>query len=228
MSVPVGSARDLVIADLVRAILATDPAGERHTRVCVDGITASGKTTLANEVGATLARHGRPVLRITMDGYHHPRAHRYRQGRRSADGYYEDAYDLDALRVLVLEPLGRGETRVRTAIIDLAADVPVTDAWADLPRGGVLLVDGTFLQRDEVAVHWDLRICIAPAFAEARERGVARDAALLGGVDAARAAFDDRYHAACRRYLAEVDPVARCDVLVDNGDPANPVILRTR
>lgn len=226
MSVPVGSARDLVIADLTAAILAVDPAAERRTRVCVDGITAAGKTTLADEVGAAVATEGRPVLRISMDGFHHPRAHRYRQGRGSADGYYEDAYDLDALRALVLEPLGRGEARVRTAVIDLAADTPVSDAWAELPRGGVLVVDGTFLERDEVVDHWDLRICIEPAFAAARAQGAARDAELLGGVDAAQRAFDDRYHRACRRYLAEVDPVARCDVLVDNADPTRPAILR--
>ena len=228
MSVPVGSTRDLVIADLVATILAVDPAGEHRTRVCVDGITAAGKTTLASELGGALEARGRSVLRITMDGFHHSRAHRYRQGRGSAAGYYVDAYDLDALRSLVLEPLGCGETRVRTAIIDLATDTPVTDAWADLPRGGVLIVDGTFLQRGELVDAWDLRICIAPAFAVARERGAARDAELLGGVDAARAAFDARYHAACRRYIAEVDPESRCDVLVDNADPTNPAILRTR
>lgn len=228
MSVPVGSARDLVITELVATILTIDPAGERRTRVCVDGITASGKTTLADELGTAIAARGRPAVRISMDGFHHPRAHRYRQGRGSADGYYEDAYDLDALRALVLEPLGRGEARVSTAIIDLAADTPLTGAWVEVPPGGVLIVDGTFLERDEVVDHWDLRILLAPAFEVARERGAARDAALLGGIDAARAAFDDRYHAACRRYLAEVDPEARCDVLVDNAEPANPAILRTR
>lgn len=221
----VGSARDLVIAELAAAILAVDPDGIGSTRVCVDGITASGKTTLADAIGAAVAACGRPVLRVSMDGFHHPRAHRYRQGRDSAAGYYEDAYDLDALRTLVLDPIGRGERRVRTAVIDLATDAPVTDAWAELDPGGVLLVDGTFLERDEVVDHWDLRILIAPAFAVARERGAARDAELLGGVEAARAAFDARYHAACRRYLAEVDPVARCDVLVDNADPADPVIV---
>lgn len=60
-------------------------------RVAVDGITASGKSTCADEIAAAVSIAGRPVARVSMDGYHHRRAHRHRQGRLSADGYYEDA-----------------------------------------------------------------------------------------------------------------------------------------
>ncbi|HEX4394916.1 MAG TPA: hypothetical protein VH084_25745, partial [Mycobacterium sp.] len=65
-------------------------------RVAIDGITASGKTTLGNELTAAITERG-PVIRIPMDDFHHRRAHRYRQGKDSARGYYEDAYDFDTL-----------------------------------------------------------------------------------------------------------------------------------
>lgn len=56
-------------------------------RVAVDGITAAGKTTLANELAAAVTEHGRSASRLSMDGFHHRRAHRHRRGRDSADGY---------------------------------------------------------------------------------------------------------------------------------------------
>jgi hypothetical protein len=32
---------------------------------------------------------GRPTIHLTLDGYHHPRDHRYQKGKLSAEGYYE-------------------------------------------------------------------------------------------------------------------------------------------
>jgi uridine kinase len=162
-----------------------------------------------------------------MDGFHHPAATRHRQGRRSAAGYYEDAYDLAALRSQVLDPLGPGGDRTyRTAVLDLARDEPVRSSPVTAPRDLVLVVDGSFLQRPEVVDGWDLVIFLRCPFAAAEERGVRRDADRLGGADGARALFRQRYHAAQHRYLAEVDPEARADVVLDHTDPAEPVIVR--
>ncbi len=41
--------------------------------------------------------------------------------------------------------------------------------------------------------------------------------ALFGGREQTRTAYLTRYHAACRRYLAEVRPVESADVVVDNN-----------
>jgi uridine kinase len=95
----------LVLGGLAESLI--ERRGEHPLRVAVDGITASGKTTLADELAAALTQRGIPVIRIRMDDFHHRRAHRYRQGKDSARGYYEDAYDFDALWQRVLTPLGR-------------------------------------------------------------------------------------------------------------------------
>ena len=47
------------------------------TRVAVDGRTASGKTTLADEIGADLRAIGRNVIRTSVDGFHRPKVDRY-------------------------------------------------------------------------------------------------------------------------------------------------------
>jgi uridine kinase len=196
-------------------------------RVGVDGITSSGKTTLAGELAGLVGASGRTVRRVSMDGFHHPRAHRHRQGRMSADGYYEDAYDLRAARRDLLGPLGPGgDRRYRYQIIDLATDAAVAGAWATAGPADVLIVDGSFLQRPELRDGWDEVVFLDVSFDVARARGVARDAASLGGHDAAVAAFEQRYHAAGRRYLAEVDPLAQATIVIDNNDLQEPVLRR--
>ncbi|MGN6694608.1 MAG: hypothetical protein ACTHN0_10565 [Aquihabitans sp.] len=198
---------------------------DRPRRIAVDGITGSGKTTFAGELADELQRRGLPVIRVTMDGFHNPRAIRYRQGRGSADGYYDDAYDFDSVRRALLDPLGPdGDRRYRTAVIDLAADLPVDDPPVEAPRDAVLVVDGSFLQKPALRAAWDHVVFLDASFEAAAARGIDRDAELLGGRDAAAAAFTNRYHAAQRRYLAEHHPADQADTVIAHDEPAHPSI----
>lgn len=193
-------------------------------RVAVDGITASGKTTLARELTAAVVARGRSAAHLSMDGFHNPRAVRHRQGRDSADGYYLDAYDFAGFSRLVLEPLGPGgDLRYRERIIDLRSDTLLDEPPVTAPDDLVLVVDGSFLQRE---LEWDEVVFVDTPFSVARERGTRRDAELLGGLEQAERAFDQRYHAASRRYLNEIGPADRASVVVANEDVANPVLLR--
>lgn len=55
-------------------------------RVGIDGIDGAGKTTIADELVAPIERHGRSVIRASVDGFPNPRAIRHRRGRHSPDG----------------------------------------------------------------------------------------------------------------------------------------------
>ncbi|SNS66797.1 hypothetical protein [Rhodococcoides kyotonense] len=210
-------ARAQIIGRIAQHVCALDLS--HATRVAVDGITASGKSTLAQELTVAIRTRDRPAVHLTMDGFHHPRARRYRQGRQSADGYYEDAYDFQSLIDRVLVPLGpAGSSEYTSAIIDLASDVPVDNPPSSVAAGTVLVVDGTFLQRAPTNTHWDITIFVDTDFEVARARGVARDAERLGGPSKAAQAFDVRYHAACRRYVDEVSPKESATFVFDNND----------
>jgi hypothetical protein len=161
-----------------------------------------------------------------MDGFHHPRAHRHRQGRVSGIGYYQDAYDLESLAHMVLVPLGAGgDLRYRPRIIDLERD-EIIEEWATAPRDSVLIVDGTFLQRDELAGLWDEVVYLDTGFEVARARGIQRDAARLGSDEAAGHLFDQRYHIACRMYVEEIGPLDRSTIVITNDDIDRPVLRR--
>ena len=128
----------------------------RPVRVGIDGYCGAGKTTLARWLVAELERSGRPALHVDSDGFHHARERRYRQGRDSARGYYEDAYDLDALAERVLRPLGPGGDRVvATAVHDLATDEVLTDHTATVPQDAVVVFAATFVQRGALRGLWD-------------------------------------------------------------------------
>jgi uridine kinase len=131
-------------------------------RVAVDGRTASGKTTLSDEIAALVRGKGRPVIRTSIDGFHRPKAERYARGRLSADGYYFDARDLPAIRAMLLDPLGPNGNRLyRTASFDLDNDRPIEQTPQLAPADAVLIVDGTFLQRPELRDGWDVTIFVA-------------------------------------------------------------------
>lgn len=199
------------------------PVLSHPTRVAVDGVSAAGKSTLAAELVEAVAAGGRPAVHLSMDGYHHPRARRYRQGRGSPAGYYDDAFDYAAFAEHVLIPLGpSGDRRYRARIRDLATDEPVEEPPLEAPADSVVVVDGSFLQRPELFEHWDHRIFVDTSLAVARARGLARDAEQLGGRAEAERLYGVRYHAAARIYFEAVQPRERATLVVHNDDLASP------
>lgn len=194
------------------------------TRVAIDGVSASGKSTFARQLAETVERLGRPAIHLTMDDFHNRRVDRYRRGRMSAAGYYDDAYDFAALVSQVLLPLGpHGDGLYRTGVLDLHRDEPIEEAPRCAPADAILLVDGSFLQRPEVRDFWDVCVFVHADFPVALRRAIARDADSLGGPEATRAAYEQRYHAAGHLYVERVRPQHRATFVVDNNDLAHPV-----
>ena len=216
--------RAALLVHLADRLASRDPG--HPLRVGIDGVCGSGKTTFARELAAALTASGRTAIDIDSDGFHHRRSVRYRQGRGSARGYFEDAYDLDSLRELVLRPLGPGGTlRYAEHVHDLATD-EVAPRFATAPEDAVVLFGATFIQRGALRDEWDEVLWLDVPEETATARGVARDAEALGGADAAAEAYASRYMAACRIYLGEEDPRARASIVVDHTDPMDPRIVR--
>ena len=191
-------------------------------RVGVDGVCGSGKTTFAGALVEQLAATGRQVIRLESEGFHHVRATRYRQGKESPRGYYEDAFDFESLRLLALEPLGPGGSlRYAWHVHDLETD-EVLPKRADAAQDAIVVFDATFIQRDRLRESWDEVIFLDVPRNRAVDRGVARDTERMGGEQAARDAYEARYMAACDIYLAEQAPRTKASIVVDNEDPLLP------
>ncbi|HEV7306469.1 uridylate kinase [Ensifer sp.] len=195
----------------------------RPIRVAIDGRTASGKTTLADELSEILVASGREAIRTSIDGFHRPKAERYARGRNSPEGYYYDARDLPAINALLLEPLGPDGSRAyRTASFDLLNDEPIDEEAKMASADAILIVDGTFLQRPELSGNWDLAIFVETTEAVCERRGVERDAQLLGGMDAARQLYATRYQPAYSLYERICAPSLNADAVFNNDDFDRP------
>jgi hypothetical protein len=68
-------------------------------------------------------------------------------------------------------------------------------------------------------------VYVDTSFAAARERGITRDAAQLGGVAQAGDLYDSRYHAAARLYLDEVHPAEQASIHLNNDNLDTPGLL---
>ena len=197
---------------------------DRPQLVAVDGMSCIGKTTLVGELAPVLEGAGRPLLQVSYDDFHHPRAVRHRRDRMSAEGYLLDAFDAAALRERVIEPLAAGGSLIRTASFDLAADEAVDPEPVAVPCDAVVLVEGTFLLASEVGADWDLSVLLVGDSAAVLERGLVRDSD-LGTPEQVRELYLRRYLGAWSLYEERSEPWPRAHVVVDLTDPLSPRVL---
>jgi uridine kinase len=197
----------------------------RPLRVSIDGRCASGKTTLADEVAALVPSRAPSleILRPSVDGFHHPREHRYRQGELSARGYYEDAFDYAAVIECLLAPLSREKFPVpcRQVSHDVRTDMPDDAPPVLVGTNAVLLFDGVFLGRQELDPYWDLRILVDVDAETSIARAILRDADTSGDPRELERKYRLRYEPAWQIYLENDRPESKTDV---NEDLANPTV----
>lgn len=213
--------RQLVLVDLLALLLAVQP-GQRAV-VAIDGVDGSGKSRLAAELAA-LAPHvaGREVRTVSMDGFHHPRAVRHARGS-GPESFYEDSYDYDAFRASVLYPFRAGEDYV-PAVHDVRTDQPVDpDPVASAPDA-LLLVDGVFLRRPELAGSWDATLMLFVPLAVSVPRGNARFPDRAPGWEDPAHPANARYVGGQKLYLqqARLHPPTW---ILDNTDLQRPALI---
>ena len=209
------------LASAIAAVCVSHP-----TRVAIDGVDGVGKTRLADELVAPLAAMGREVIRASVDGFHQPRATRYQRGRDSAEGYFLDSFDYSAVTRELLNPLGPGGSRrCRTAVFDHRTDRSVDVGHQTAAENAILLMDGVFLQRPELAGSWDFRIWVEAPFGVTVPRAVIRDAQGPLEPGAVRALYERRYVPGQIMYLTQCGPRESAHVVVNNADLEHPELL---
>ncbi len=215
---------------LSRIASAIAQVNRSHTvRVAIDGVDGAGKTTLADELTPLLVNMGRPVIRASVDGFHHPQAIRYRRGRLSPEGFFHDSYDRDALTAKLLEPLGPdGDGRYTNAVFDWRTDRRVHRPEQHAPENAILLLDGIFLQRDDLRSHWDVVIFVDVTFEASWQRNWERYRREHGAEERemVREHFDRRYMPGQKLYLSTCHPKSRAHIVLDNNDLDCPMLTK--
>jgi uridine kinase len=188
----------------------------------IDGVDGAGKTTFADELAVVLRSAHRAIIRAGTDGFHNPRAVRYRRGRGSPEGYFEDSYDYAGLEAALLHPLSPGGSgRYRTAIFDHRTDAAAVTPVLQASPDAILVFDGIFLHRPELREHWDFSVYLKTDFAVSVARCAERDGASPNPADAT----NHRYVEGQRLYLRSCSPWARASLVIDNNDLAAPILV---
>jgi uridine kinase len=218
---PLSAARTQLIGGVGDRICRLSPG---RLRVAIDGFTAAGKTSFGHELAAAIRQRGRSTLRASLDDFKNPWREAAELGydRISGEGFYRNAPDFTSARELLLRPAGPdGSGHVVLCAHDPLTGEDHRGKSVLAPADAVLIVDSAFAFRPEYNEFWDYRIWLDVDADLALARGVARDTE-MEGLDEATRVHRDRYHAAERIYLAEVNPMSLADLIIDNSDFANP------
>ena len=188
--------------------------GRGRVVVAIDGLEAAGTAAFGDDLGNALREKGHTAFRASLNAFQNPRAQRLARGADSAEGVYHDTYDYSLFRGVLVEPfrLG-GSTGFVTAAFDVDRDTPVQPRWITGPADALLVVDGLFLNRPELAGLWNFSVWLdVPA--EQSEQRVAESTG-----DAVTAALHAQAQAL---YRAAVSPRRHATAIVDNTDTEHP------
>jgi uridine kinase len=207
-----------LVGTVARIISAVAP--QRRALVAIDGVGASGKTTFAARLAEAV--DARPVVVLHVDDFFNPSRIRHAKGRYSSEGFWLDIYNDDALITWALTPLAAGgDGLYRAAAFDPLTDQVVQPPHLYAPRNALVLVEGTFVHRDELAPFWDYSIYLDVPFQETATRMARRFGADPGTEHRLRS----RYEGAQRLYFSAAAPWNRASLVIDNTDVENPTII---
>lgn len=195
--------------------------------VSIDGVDTAGKTTLQRSLAEYLRQRGHSVIQASIDGFHNPAEIRYKQGSRSPKGYYEDTFDYDSLRNCLLEPIKNGSSMdYRTAVYDFKTESKVEQEPKTAVPGSILLMEGVFLLRPELADYWNYSIFLHVDFEQVISRAKTRDQYLFGEESVIEKRYRDKYIPGQQIYLKEADPFSNANIVIDNNDYNNPRVIK--
>lgn len=207
------------LANKVLDILHTmEPTGRF---IGIDGVDGSGKTSFAANLAAEF--HHRPVIVIHADDFLNPSSIRHTKGRTSPEGFWEDTYNYDALREQVLTPLGLHENGwYSPASYNPATDQTASAAYLQAPSEALVVVEGMFLHRDELAAVWDASVFLDVPFTETAARMATRNGS---NADPEHPTMR-RYVHGQRLYFDAAHPWERATFVIDNSNFTSPTIIQ--
>jgi len=211
-----------IITDEIRKIAVKK---SKPIRVAINGIEGTGKTTFALGFVKYLDSQCLSAHHISIDGFHFNKEVRYRRGRNSAKGYYEDSYDEASFVEHVLLRSQQNPSEYIEATHDVLTDAYLYLVPKRLDDSAILVTDGCYLFKPVFNAFWDYRIYLKTDFDTALHRGALRDQEALGGYERAKEMFRQRYHAASKRYITEVNPESMAEVIIDITDFENLKII---
>ncbi len=186
---------------------------EHNLIIGIDGLGGAGKSTVSEEIMSVLRSKGHDVLLLHIDDFIHPKSVRYNDDFAPWECYYNLQWRYDYLINEVISPIRSGES--------LCKDIELYDKDNDtylnqsicLKKGGILIIEGVFLQRAELSDLFDYIIYIDVPEKIRLKRVLSRDG-YIGDSEQITEKHNSRYFPAERYYVKTCSPAERADYTV--------------
>lgn len=209
------------IAPIVSGILEVRErvSPQRSVVVAVSGIDGSGKGWVAQRLIERLQMAGQNVAAITADAWLNLPEIRFSR-TEPARHFYRHAIRFDQMFADVLNPLR--ECRSIRATVDVVEETAHSSQTrtVDFADVDVVIVEGIYLLRKSLRVHYDYSVWVNCTFETAMERAIARAQEDLSPLETT-AAYQRIYFPAQRIHFFEDDPLSAATIILDNDPRLN-------
>lgn len=164
--------------------------GKGRAMVAVDGF--AGTAEFADRLAEAVRLAGHPVFRASTRSFLQPPMTRYAAGSVALDR----TIDIDTLRRVLIDPYRDGGTgSFVLAAYDPDREMPIPQKWMTAKPDSLLIIDGEFLQAEELRGLWHYSVWLDSPVEPSPEQAT---------------------------YVAKVKPGALASAVYDHADPAHP------
>lgn len=199
---------------------------KKHSlRVAIDGPGASGKSTLSNELSKHLKSKGIHIIQLSIDYFHNVPDVRLAKGEFSAQGYYQDSFNVTCIKEQVLIPLGpNGDQHYIDGVFNFREEKQLTPSKIQAPQNSILLFDGIFLCCESLKEHWDFKIFLDVTPEITLERALSRDLYHFKSTEKIQRKYRERYLPGYQLYLQSDKPQQQANLILKNDFPEKPTL----
>lgn len=201
--------KSIKIAEQIKKLLNPD-----HTLIIgIDGLGGAGKSTISDSLYKSLTEEKYNVTLLHIDDFIHPKAIRYNDNYSEWECYYNLQWRYDYLIDKIITPIKNGT--------DINSEIELYDkdnntyylSEINIPVGSIVIIEGVFLQRNELSNVFDYMIYIDIPEEIRLERVLERDG-YIGDKEQIKAKYDNRYFPAEHHYTEIYSPSKNADYIV--------------
>ncbi|MDE6763564.1 MAG: AAA family ATPase [Oscillospiraceae bacterium] len=183
--------------------------------VGIDGLGGAGKSTVSETLRKMFRGDGISVTVLHIDDFIHLKSVRYNDKYAEWECYYNLQWRYDYLINEVIMPIKRGSFSGKTELYDKDSDTYFLSE-TDIPVGSIVIIEGIFLQREELRGVFDYMIYIDIPEEIRLERVLERDG-YIGDKEQIKAKYENRYFPAERYYVKTCFPCDNADYVSRSG-----------
>lgn len=181
--------------------------------VGIDGLGGAGKSTISEELYELLSEENYNVALLHIDDFIHPRAVRYNDNYAEWECYYNIQWRYDYLINEIINPIRNGtEFDTMVELYDKDNDTYFLSE-VNIPVGSIVIIEGVFLQRQELKDAFDYMIYIDIPEEVRFNRVLERDR-YIGDKEQIKAKYDNRYFPAEHHYIELCSPSENADYII--------------